>query len=420
MMSNELTLFRTAILQAWNAVVITNADDSAGYPVEIANPAFCRMTGYSMDELRGRSLKMLQGPDTDPVVIERLRQSLKEERFFEGMTTNYRKDGSNYIVRWNISPVRDDDGALTHFVSVQQDLTDFVRSQDRVRILAQALDATTDPVMMTDDQDRITFVNSAFSNLTGYSKDELIGNTPSILRADEHNESIYKALRESLQSGKDFKAHFINRRRNGSLYHTEQNISPLLDEHGHITHYICISRDISKKIATEEALRDAATRDKLTGLFNRHQGEKLLSAAESEMAKDRYPIGILMCDIDHFKSVNDQFGHPIGDRVLRDVAHILRQSVRADDSVIRWGGEEFLILLRNCEQAPAIELAERIRKRVEAHRDEDVGQVTISLGLATLSPGETNDQLINRADQALYESKHTGRNRVTLARSKNL
>ncbi|MEA3393869.1 MAG: PAS domain-containing protein, partial [Pseudomonadota bacterium] len=163
MTTSELSLFRTAMLQAWNAVVITSADAAAGYPVQIANPAFCKMTGYSLEDLQGKSLKMLQGPDTDPVVLDRLRDCLKEARFFEGMTTNYRKDGSSYVVRWNISPVRDDDGELTHYVSVQQDLSDFVQSQENVRLLAQALDATSDPILMTDAHARITFVNSAFS-----------------------------------------------------------------------------------------------------------------------------------------------------------------------------------------------------------------------------------------------------------------
>jgi diguanylate cyclase (GGDEF)-like protein/PAS domain S-box-containing protein len=420
MTTSELSLFRTAMLQAWNAVVITSADAAAGYPVQIANPAFCKMTGYSLEDLQGKSLKMLQGPDTDPVVLDRLRDCLKEARFFEGMTTNYRKDGSSYVVRWNISPVRDDDGELTHYVSVQQDLSDFVQSQENVRLLAQALDATSDPILMTDAHARITFVNSAFSQLTGYSREELMGKSPALLRSGEHDKTFYGALWKSLQSGQDFKAQFINRRRDGSLYHAEQNISPLLDAQGHVTHYISISRDVTERVNSEKALRKAAMLDKLTGLFNRHHGEKVLSDAESVAAADSYPPSILLCDIDHFKSINDRHGHPVGDRVLRDVAQILRQAVRANDPIIRWGGEEFLILLRACEQTQAMELAERIRKRVEAHQDADVGHVTISLGLATLADGESFDQLIHRADQALYNSKRTGRNRVTLATYQDL
>jgi len=144
MSTTHLQLFQSAVMQSWNAIVITGADLAAGGRVEIANPAFCTMTGYSLDELRGRTLKMLQGPDTDPAVIDHLRACLREARFFEGTTTNYRKDGSSYIVRWNISPVRDEDGVLTHFISVQQDISEYVRTERENRLLARAQAAAID------------------------------------------------------------------------------------------------------------------------------------------------------------------------------------------------------------------------------------------------------------------------------------
>ena len=122
-----------------------------------------------------------------------------------------------------------------------------------------------------------------------------------------------------------------------------------------------------------------------------------------------------MCDIDHFKRINDGFGHPAGDRVLRDVARILRQSVRSRDAVIRWGGEEFVIVLDNCPLPAAIELAERIRVRVSAHQDAEVGPVTLSLGVATRTQDEAIDPLIARADEALYKAKRGGRNQLSVA-----
>jgi PAS domain S-box-containing protein len=145
-----LKLFEAAITQAWNAIVITDADIAVGCRVQFANPAFTAMTGYSLDELRGHSLRILQGPDTDPALIDELRICLKEARLFEGTATNYRKDGSSYTVRWSISPVRDDSGLVTNFVSVQQDISDYEQAEQTNRLLARALDATSDPVMLTD------------------------------------------------------------------------------------------------------------------------------------------------------------------------------------------------------------------------------------------------------------------------------
>jgi diguanylate cyclase (GGDEF)-like protein/PAS domain S-box-containing protein len=418
MTTSETQLFQTAILQSWNAVVITDADLATGCRVQTANPAFCRMTGYSIDELRGQPLKILQGPETDPAVIDDLRTCLEEARYFEGTTVNYRKDGSPYIVRWNISPVRDENGVLTHFVSVQQDISDYVHAEQGKQLFARALNATSDPVVITDAEARIIFANTAFAAVSGYPLDAISGKTPALFRSGKHDDAFYAELRRSLARGNDFRATFINRRQDGTLYHSEQSISPICDDKGTITHYISVSRDISERIDMEQTLRQAANQDTLTGLHNRRHGEQLLSEAYRSARTHGEPLSIIMCDIDHFKQVNDHFGHPAGDRVLSSVGHILSHAVRTRDAVIRWGGEEFLIVLGHCTQTAAAELAERIRGRVQAHHDAEVGTLTLSLGLASLTPEETAEQLVARADAALYTAKRDGRNRLAIAATK--
>ncbi|CAJ0783332.1 hypothetical protein LMG7141_01376 [Ralstonia condita] len=410
-----LTLFEAAITQAWNAIVITDADVGAGCRVQFANPAFLAMTGYSLDELHGQSLRILQGPKTDPNVIDELRLCLKEARFFEGTTTNYRKDGSSYTVRWSISPVRDDSGRVTNFVSVQQDISAYVQAEHTNRLLARALDATSDPVMLTDANARIIFANTAFAKSTGYTVDEIQGSTPALFKSGKHDETFYAAMRRSLASGRDFRATFINRRRDGTLYHAEQSISPIFDEKGCISHYVSVSKDITKRVEREQALLRAATKDKLTGLHNRHHGEKVLAEAYITARTLEHPLTLVMCDIDHFKQINDRFGHPTGDRILVELAGLLKQAVRSRDAVIRWGGEEFMIVLEDCAQKDAVDLAERIRDRVNAYEDAEVGSLSLSLGLATLAPDEAIDKLISRADSALYDAKRSGRNRLSVA-----
>nr|WP_254659057.1 diguanylate cyclase [Ralstonia pickettii] len=415
MSTPQLKLFETAITQTWTAIVITDADISAGCRVQFANPAFTAMTGYSLDELHGHSLRRLQGPDTDPAVIDDLRISLREGRLFEGTATNYRKDGSSYTVRWSISPVRDDSGFVTHFVSVQQDVSAHEQAEQTNKLLARALDSTSDPVMLTDAKARIIFANTAFAKSTGYTIDEIQGSTPAMFKSGKHDEAFYGAMRRSLASGQDFRATFINRRRDGSLYHAEQSISPIFDEKGRISHYVSVSKDITKRVEREQALLRAATKDKLTGLHNRHHGEQLLADRYRTAATLERPLTLIMCDIDHFKSINDAFGHPTGDRILVKVADILRQSVRSRDAVIRWGGEEFMIVLDKCSQADSVDLAKRILDRVNAYEDEEVSALTLSLGIATLIQDETIGALIARADSALYDAKRAGRNRLSIA-----
>jgi diguanylate cyclase (GGDEF)-like protein/PAS domain S-box-containing protein len=402
-------------MQSWNAIVITDADLASGCPVQFANPAFCNMTGYTLDELQGRSLKRLQGPDTDPTVIDRLRVCLREARFFEGSTTNYRKDGSSYIVRWNISPVRDENGVLTHFISIQQDISDYVQVERESRLRARALDAAGDAIVIADADKNILFVNRAFSNNTGYTLEEVKGKKPTLFRTGEENDALYENQRQTLARGHDFHTTFIHRRRDGSLYHADTIISPIIGEKGEITHYVSVSKDISEQVSMEQALRQAAHIDKLTSLYNRHHGERLLNESFLKAQKLASPLTLIMCDIDHFKRVNDHFGHPAGDRVLIAVAKMLQKAVRSRDAVIRWGGEEFVIMFDDCAQASAIERAEGIRCQVEEYRDSTVGKVTLSLGLATITPGETLEELIARADAALYVAKHDGRNQLSVA-----
>ncbi|MNR22763.1 Response regulator PleD [compost metagenome] len=166
----------------------------------------------------------------------------------------------------------------------------------------------------------------------------------------------------------------------------------------------------------EQALWRAATKDKLTGLYNRHHGEKTLRDAFWRAQADGASLSLIIADVDHFKRINDDFGHLAGDRVLVDIAGILQRAVRGQDAVIRWGGEEFVIVLADCGLGDATHLAERIRSHVHAHRDAEIGSLTLSLGVAQFVPGETLDALIARADAALYDAKRSGRNRLSVSR----
>ncbi len=414
-MNPQASVLLAAFNQAWNPVVITSADASAGFPVEFANPAFCTMTGYALNELQGKSLKMLQGPDTNPAVIAEMRECLRQGRYFEGTTTNYRKDRTAYVVRWRISPVRDERGELTHFLSIQQDMTELARSRERTQLLTQGLDAASDPIMVADVNSEIIFVNKAFSKASGYLPEELIGKTPSMLKSGAHDATFYEDLYEALAAGKEFKATFVNRRKDGSVYHNEQHISPVMDSHGKITHYISVSRDITDRVEREHALKQAASTDQLTGLFNRHYGAKLLNEAHRDALLEQRPLSLIICDIDHFKRVNDQYGHLAGDRVLRSIAQVLKQTVRSTDLLMRWGGEEFVILLKNCDIANARLRGEQIRSQVESFRDDAVEPFTVSLGVASLKANESIDDLLARSDKALYASKRNGRNQLTLS-----
>lgn len=409
-------LLQTAVEQAFNAVLITDAGLRDGGPcITYCNPAFCRMTGYAATELLGRSPRLLQGPQTDPQVLQRLRECLRNGTFFQGSTVNYRKDGSSYLVEWNISPVRDAQGQVQAYVSVQQDITARVRAEQRQALLARALNATQDAVVIADEQAHILFVNQAFEDLTGYRSDEVQGRTPKFLQSGEHTPTFYAQLREALERGESYQTTFANRRKDGSIYHAAQTITPLRDEAGAIQHYVSVTKDVTELVTRTQELREQAHHDALTGLLNRRAGELQLQRCQRAAQVECQGYALILADIDAFKSINDRFGHEEGDRVLQRCASLLSRKVRSGDALIRWGGEEFLIVLPGCKLAAAQELAERIRRTMASEQDAVVGTITLSLGVAAWQPGECSSTLLRRTDQALYRAKTSGRNQVAVA-----
>ena len=384
-----------------------------GPRIVYANPAFCEMTGYSATELLGQTPRILQGAQTSLEVLQTLRECLQANRFFRGSTVNYRKDGRPYTVEWNISPVKDEAGVTTHYVSVQQDISAVTEARATSQLLAQALDATQDAVMIANAQGEIEFVNHGFELITGYSRVEALGQNPAMLKSGEHTEAFYGRLWAAIQSGQTFRAVFINRHKQGHLIHCEETVSPIRGADGAVTHFVRVIRDQTARAHTEQTLREQATRDPLTDLLNRRAGEWQLERAFLAAREGQKPFCLIMADVDHFKAINDTWGHPAGDQVLQRVAAVLRTGVRATDSVVRWGGEEFLLVLPYCEQAAALLQAERLRERVADAEQGEMGRVTVSMGVAELQRGETLANLMERVDQALYQAKHAGRNQVS-------
>ncbi|QIL79663.1 PAS domain S-box protein [Diaphorobacter sp. HDW4A] len=409
-------LLSAAVRQSSNALMITNADMTGDGPViQFCNAALCEMTGYAEAELLGRSPRMLQGPLTDRKVLDELRACLETGHEFAGVALNYRKNGSTYWLEWNISPVRDELGTISHFVSVQRDISARVHAEQERKLLAQALNSSNDAVLVTDSEFAIVFVNLAFEQMSGYPASELLGQTPmSILRSGAHEPSFYDRLKVALGNGEDFRATFINRHKNGGEYYAEQSIAALRDSGGRLTHYVCIAKDISTMVQRENILKEQATRDRLTGLLNRHAGEAALQRCQVDAQESGLAYSLIIADVDFFKRINDEFGHSAGDRVLKLVANVLREGTGDMGDVVRWGGEEFLLIVRTAALSEVMDLAERVREAVAACADPGVGHFTLSLGVARVLEQEKTEALLLRADSALYQAKHAGRNRVAL------
>ncbi|MFI9652242.1 diguanylate cyclase [Guyparkeria sp. LHSS19-1] len=408
-----LRLLQAAVEQSFDAVVITTAElDRPGPEIVYANPAFLSMTGYPLEEILGQTPHLFQGKATSRPMLDRLRAALEAGKGFSAQTVNYRKDGTPYDVEWSISPVRDEAGGITHFVSVQRDITAETREHERGQMLVYALDASSDSVVITDRDNRILDVNSAFEKHIGYSRKEVRGKNPSVLQSGLHDRSFYQRMWDTLDQGNVFRDTFIDRQKNGQLLHMEETITPVRNEHGELTGYVSIGKDITERVNAENELKRLATTDMLTGLINRMHFEKILSHEHDRVRRYGHPAALIMIDIDHFKQINDDFGHPIGDAVLTRFARLISEHIRATDSFARWGGEEFMLITPDTDEPAARALAEKLRRLVHDTDFPEIGHVTASFGVVPLAEDATPEQTVHRVDQRLYAAKQQGRDRV--------
>ncbi|ABM61106.1 sensor domain-containing diguanylate cyclase [Halorhodospira halophila] len=228
----------------------------------------------------------------------------------------------------------------------------------------------------------------------------------------EHHDRLEALTRREPTYGERREVEFRIQRPDGRTRDIRAVWQRIDDEHGRIQRLVGINEDITEQRELHSELEYRAAHDPLTDLFNRAKIQQLLRAAQAAYIRHHTPFAVLLFDVDHFKQVNDRFGHATGDAVLWLMARRIESVLRETDHMGRWGGEEFLILASQTDEAGAEVLAERIRHQVETTAFEGVGTVTISLGVAAAEPGTSLESLEQRADRALYAAKHRGRNRT--------
>jgi diguanylate cyclase (GGDEF)-like protein/PAS domain S-box-containing protein len=280
------------------------------------------------------------------------------------------------------------------------------------------VDNALDAVIVTDATldspgPYIRYVNPAFTRLTGWQPEEVFGRSPRLLHGPGTSKETMAVLRTALQAGKKASERVLNYTKAGSPYWADISIVPMLDQRGRIGFFAGVARDVTFDKRRLDELEQLADRDALTGLLNRRALLRNAELALESYRKDRFCLAWL--DIDHFKSVNDRHGHPVGDAVLIGMADILTSNVRRADLIGRMGGEEFAIGLPGLGVAEARAVAERLRRALAEMVFPTAGaplRVSCSIGVAPARPGDTIMGLIGRADSALYEAKRQGRNRL--------
>jgi len=292
-------------------------------------------------------------------------------------------------------------------------------------LFKQLVESTSDIVIVSDatlPQDggpKIVFVNPAFEQRMGYSSEEIIGESTQLLNGPDTDAQTRYRINRAYKNQKGIRTEILKYTKSGNSVWLDINVIPLKNEEGRVTHFASIERDLTKYKKMERELAKMALFDSLTGALSRpaffQQSEKEFQRAR------RYhrPISVIMLDIDHFKRINDKYGHSAGDYVLQIFVEAIQDVIRSTDFLGRVGGEEFALLLPDTPLSAAHHLAERVRERIIRYpylAGEMLIEVTSSLGVAELQDNDKDFKaLLHRADEALYKAKQEGRNQVQLA-----
>ncbi len=326
-------------------------------------------------------------------------------------------DGNLRWLSGNAIPQRLADGALL-WHGFMSDTTESRQAAESLRIAAIAFESE-EGVFITNAAGVILRVNQGFSRITGYSAEEVVGQTPQILSSGRHDVAFYAAMYKALEQHDAWQGEVWNRRKNGEIFPEWLNITAVRDETNTVTHYVSAISDISRRKAAEAEIEHLAFHDPLTGLPNRRLFVDRLKHAMALNVRHKRQGALLFLDLDHFKNLNDTRGHAQGDLLLQRVAERLNYCVREANTVARLGGDEFVVLLQDLSDKPteAAALAEAVGVKILAalHQSFQFGDFTYhssaSMGVTLLGVSDNSvDELLKRADLALYQAKDGGRN----------
>jgi diguanylate cyclase (GGDEF)-like protein/PAS domain S-box-containing protein len=288
---------------------------------------------------------------------------------------------------------------------------------EELQLAAMVYQNSSEAMTVTDSNGAIVSVNPAFTEVTGYTLEEVVGRNTSMLSSGRHDHAFYQAMWNEINTTGHWQGEIWNRRKNGELYLEWITINTIYHNDGSAHRYVSLFSDITKKKESEELIWQQANFDTLTGLPNRHMFYDRLEQAIKKSHRSGLPMALMLLDLDHFKEVNDTLGHAQGDVLLVEAARRIAEYVRESDTVARLGGDEFTVILSEVEDVNSVErIAQNIIERLAAPFQllQETAFVSASVGI-TLYPNDAQnvDTLIKNADQAMYLAKNSGRGRFS-------
>ncbi|GHD65837.1 PAS domain S-box protein [Jeongeupia chitinilytica] len=416
--SDQIALLASVIEASSLAVLIVDAREP-DLPLIFVNSAFEHITGYARHEVIGRNCRFLQGRDRLQPEIETVRRLIAEQRAGRVRLRNYRKDGTPFWNSLSLTPLTDGLGVPTHFIGVCEDISDRVEAQNALAASEEKFRTffESSPVGMAlirHSDGHFVDANTAFCNLLGYGVDELRAQSLAAITpvefAQQDRELVYELYRH--QRYGPYEKEYLHRGGHRVPVLINGFLMPSKEGQGLAW---CIAEDISEQKRLQRELEQMSITDPLTQLYNRRYFNLAIEREVGRVNRSGAPLSLLMFDIDHFKRINDQFGHDVGDKVLQHLAQLVRQRVRNSDIFCRLGGEEFLLVCPDTDFAAAEQLAQMLLTALRDEPFEIVGRVTASIGVTQYQPFERIDAALKRVDNLVYAAKDMGRDRIATA-----
>lgn len=402
--------FGRLLNQSYNEIYIIEA---SSLKIMEVNQGARDKLGYALDELRELSLKEIvpdSRQDEFDSMIAPIISGQKQSMVFE--SAHQRKDGSCYPVEIHLQ-LSDAESPPVLVISAH-DISERLNTRSELQLAENVFQCSREGILVTDSQGRVLRVNKAFSEITGYSEAEVLGQTPRLWQSQHHDKEFYRQLWKELIATGKWQGELWNRRKNGEVYPQWLSISSYQDPQDNLVRYVGIFGDITEKKLSEEHIYRLAHFDVITGLPNRVLFQERLEHALIQAQRVELPAAVIFLDLDGFKLINDSYGHPTGDKLLKIVAERLQGKLRKGDTVARLGGDEFVLLLTDLHaKKDIVPLVHSVLEAISSPYLINAFELHISASVGISfypDDGGDVDTLVKQADIAMYDAKAKGKN----------
>jgi diguanylate cyclase (GGDEF)-like protein/PAS domain S-box-containing protein len=396
--------FQSLIQSAQDTIMITEVDTGI---ILDANQRAEELTGLPIHKIIGLHHAELYPPERKDRYMGLFKKRVKENRPTQDQMYILRSNGQEVPVEITSSVV-EMQGKLI-ILDIYRDISERKRAEQQLRKLSTAVEQSPASVIITGPNGIIEYVNDRFLESTGYRRDEVYGENVNLLKSGKTNKEQYVSLWSTIREGKKWRGEFLNKKKNGDLFWEYTSISPIINDEGTITHYLAVKQDLTDKKEEEKRLMHQANYDSLTNLPNRTLAFDRINQAIYRAKREHMCVGVMFIDLDRFKIVNDTLGHDMGDKLLIEAADRLQECVRESDTVARFGGDEFLIVMPSLESlSNSAILARRTLQAFMAPFIIDQRQIFIGLSIGiTGYPMDGNNAqiLLRNSDTAMYQAK---------------